>query len=65
VWDVWSHDDAITYPVSGHFVQFLLDGWGPDAVKALDTADDLDAAFARELGRTTAELEQRWLATTP
>jgi hypothetical protein len=63
--DFWSESDAVTYPVAGHFVTFLLDGWGPDTVKALYVAEDLDAAFEDELGMTTAEVEAAWWATIP
>lgn len=59
--DFWAHDDALTYPTSGHFVRFLHDTWGMDTVKALYVAPDLDQAFEDELGMTTAEVEAAWL----
>ena len=61
--DFGSYYGGISYPVAGHFVAFLLDGWGPDALKALYVAPDLDAAFEVELGMTTSEVEAAWLAT--
>ncbi len=63
--DFWSYEDPLTYPLAGHFVLFLLDGWGPDTLKALYVADDLDAAFVTELGLTTDEVEAAWRASIP
>ncbi len=61
--DFWGVDDTTTYPLAGHFVDFLRDGWGVDVLKTLYVAENLDAAFAAELGMTTAEVEAAWLAT--
>jgi len=61
--DFWSFDDTVTYPVAGHFVDFLLDGWGVDSVRAAYLRSDLDQAFKDELGMSVAELEEAWLAT--
>jgi hypothetical protein len=61
--DFGSYYGGISYPVAGHFVAFLLDGWGPDVLKAVYVAPDLDAAFEAELGLTTSEVEAAWLAT--
>ena len=52
-----------TYPVAGHFVDFLRDGWGVDVLKELYVAENLDLAFASQLGMTTSEVEAAWLAT--
>lgn len=63
--DFWGSDDTITYPVAGHFVDFLLTGWGVQTVQALYLADDLEQAFADELGMDLTSLEEAWLATVP
>ena len=59
----WANEDGITYPLAGHFTLFLLDTWGPDTVKAIYVAEDLDAAFAAELGQTVDEVEAAWRAS--
>jgi len=46
-------------------VEWLLDTYGADAVKALYVAPDLDAAFESELGMTHDEVEKAWLASIP
>ncbi|MDP7112011.1 MAG: hypothetical protein QGH45_08605 [Myxococcota bacterium] len=56
-------DDTTTYPLAGHFVDFLRDGWGVDTLKTLHVAENLDDAFAAELGLSTGEVEAAWLAT--
>ena len=61
--DFWGFDDTTTYPLAGHFVDFLRDGWGVDTLKTLYVAESLDAAFAAELGLSTGEVEAAWLAT--
>ena len=61
--DFWGYDDAVTYPVSGHFAGFVRDRWGIGVLKELYVADDLEVAFAVELGLTTAEVEAQWLDT--
>lgn len=63
--DFWDYDEGMTYPVSGHFVAFLLDGWGIDTLKSLYVAPDLATAFEDELGLTMEEVEAAWLATIP
>ncbi len=61
--DFWGHDDGITYPVAGHFVAFLRDGWGAETVRKLYLAEDLEAAFEEELGMGLNALEEAWLGT--
>jgi hypothetical protein len=61
--DFWSLPETTSYPVAGHLVAWLIAEYGLDRVKALYMAVDLDAAFASELGRDTAQLESDWLAT--
>ncbi len=63
--DFWGTSDTITYPVAGHFVDFLLTGWGVETVQALYLAGDLEQAFVDELGMDPASLEAAWLATVP
>ena len=63
--DFWSYDEGTTYPLAGHFVAFLVDGWGIDALKRLYVAEDLDVAFEDELGLTLDEVEAAWLASIP
>ncbi len=61
--DFWSADDSITYPVAGHFVDWLLTEWGLDTVKTLYLTEDLEGAFEDELGMDLATVEEAWLAT--
>jgi len=63
--DFWGTSDTITYPVAGHFVDFLMGGWGVETVKTLYLAPDLEQAFEDELGMDAASLEEAWLATVP
>jgi hypothetical protein len=63
--DFWSYDDLMTYPVAGHFVGFLVDGWGIEAVKRIYAAPDLEQALADETDLALAELEAAWLASIP
>jgi hypothetical protein len=63
--DFWSIGDATSYPVAGYFVEWLLETYGVDAVKALYVAPDLDDAFESELGMTHDEVEKAWLASIP
>ena len=63
--DFWGYDDLITYPVAGHFVDYLRTTYGIDAVKSLYVAEDLDFAFTTELGVSTSELEAGWLSSLP
>ncbi len=59
--DFWGTDDGITYPVAGHVVGWLHDGWGLDVVKEVYVAEDLAAALEAATGLTVSELEQAWL----
>lgn len=61
--DFWSVDDGTTYPVAGHFVQFVIDEWGIDTLKDLYVQPDLEAALVAELGLDLSELEALWLAS--
>jgi len=61
----WDIDDTTSYPVAGYFVEWLLDTYGTDTVKALYVAPDLDAAFESQLGMTHDEVEKAWLASIP
>ena len=61
--DFWSTDDTITYPVAGHFVDWLLTTWDVETVQALYLAEDLEQAFEDHLGMDLAAVEQAWLAT--
>ncbi len=61
--DFWGTDDTITYPVAGHFVDFLITGWGVETVRTLYLAEDLEQAFEDELGMDVAALEEAWLET--
>ncbi len=64
--DDWSSiDDPVSYPVAGHFVQWLIETYGIETVKALYVAPDLDVAFESELGLTHDEVEAAWLASIP
>lgn len=63
--DFWGTDDGVSYPLAGHFVTFLMDGWGADVVKRIYVSDDIDAAFEDELGMTTDEVDAAWRATFP
>lgn len=63
--EFWSLDSGITYPVAGHFMGFLADDYGVDAVKRIDVADDVRVAFEDEIGIPIAELETAWLASVP
>ena len=63
--DFGNLDDTTSYPVAGYFVEWLLDTYGADTVKALYVAPDLDAAFESELGMTHDEVEKAWLASIP
>ncbi len=61
----WTISDGITYPVAGHFVGWLEGEYGIDVVKELYVAEDLDQAFADDLGMTVEQLEAVWLASVP
>jgi len=63
--DFWGYDDLITYPVSGHFVDYLRTTYGIDVVKEIYGVENLEYAFSTELGLSISELEQAWLATVP
>ena len=59
--DFWSVNQQVSYPISGHFVRYLLQTHGLDTVKALYTATDLDQAFQAELGMSTYAVQQAWV----
>jgi hypothetical protein len=62
----WSaYDDAMTYPLAGDFVGFLVDGWGMDATKRIYAAPDLEDALLAETGFDLAGIEAAWLASIP
>lgn len=65
IYDFWSTPDGTTYPLAGHFVQFLAGEWGIDVVKELYVQADLEAAIEDELGLDVTALEALWLASVP
>jgi hypothetical protein len=63
--DFWSYDDLMTYGLAGHFVGFLVEGWGIEATKRLYAAPDLEAALLDETGLDLAGVEAAWLSSIP
>lgn len=63
--DFWGFDDTVTYPLAGHFVGFLVDTWGLDAMKRLYTAPDLEEALLAETGLDLDGVEAAWLLSIP
>ena len=59
--DFWSIDQRVSYPVSGHFVRYLIATHGLDTVKAIYTATDVEQAFRAELGISTYAVQQAWI----
>ncbi|MBA2320392.1 MAG: hypothetical protein H0V89_04480 [Deltaproteobacteria bacterium] len=59
----WGYDDLMTYALAGHFVGFLVDGWGIEATKRIYAAPDLEQALLDETGLALADVEAAWLGS--
>lgn len=54
----WSGRGAVSYAVSGSFVEYLLDNYGAEACKSAYRAADFEYAFGERLGNLAAFWEQ-------
>ncbi|PSQ88108.1 MAG: hypothetical protein BRD30_07725 [Bacteroidetes bacterium QH_2_63_10] len=58
-WGFWSGRGAVSYATMGSFVRYLMDTYGPEAVKRVYARGNFEAVY----GRSLASLAAAWAET--